>query len=158
MWRDAIFTEKLSTHNPTHSSRPLVRFSATYAAFGSPRSLVSCCKTYNRCHGRGREFESRRPRHSFQKSCTKFNETNGGAKGHVFAPFLHPFSSIRVVFTAWLSHELATFTLDPWCSPQRRTPERGLLPAQRALRAKLPACKHPTLTGRRSAATTPASL
>jgi hypothetical protein len=31
-----------------------------------------------RCHGRGREFESRRPRHSFQKSCTKFNETNGG--------------------------------------------------------------------------------
>jgi hypothetical protein len=25
------------------------------------------------CHGRGREFESRRPRHSFEKSCTKFN-------------------------------------------------------------------------------------
>src|ERR1700686_3705281 len=42
------------------------------------------------CHGRGREFESRRPRHSFQKSCTKFNETNGGAKGHVFAPFFAP--------------------------------------------------------------------
>ena len=25
-----------------------MRFSATYAAFGSPRSLVSCCKTYDR--------------------------------------------------------------------------------------------------------------
>jgi hypothetical protein len=24
-----------------------VRFSATYAAFGSPRSLVCCCKTFN---------------------------------------------------------------------------------------------------------------
>ena len=99
-WLEAIFTKKLSTHNPTHSRRPLVRFSATYAAFGSPRSLVSCCKT---CHGRGREFESRRPRHSFQKSWFDFAETNEGAKGHVFVPFLHPFSSIRAVFTTGLS-------------------------------------------------------
>src|SRR5712675_2441346 len=51
------------------------------------------------CHGRGREFESRRPRHSFQKSRTNFAATNEGAKGHVFAPFLHPFSSIRAVLT-----------------------------------------------------------
>jgi hypothetical protein len=56
------------------------------------------------CHGRGREFESRRPRHSFQKSYTDFAATNESAKGHVFAPFLHPFSSIRVVFTAQLPH------------------------------------------------------
>jgi hypothetical protein len=30
------------------------------------------------CHGRGREFESRRPRHSFQKSCPDFSETKEG--------------------------------------------------------------------------------
>jgi hypothetical protein len=37
----------------------------TWAAFGSPRVLVSCCKTspHCGCHGRGRGFESRRPRH-----------------------------------------------------------------------------------------------
>jgi hypothetical protein len=43
------------------------------------------------CHGRGRGFESRRPRHSFQKSCPHFTETNEGAKGVLsctpFAPF-----------------------------------------------------------------------
>ena len=27
------------------------------------------------CHGRGREFESRRPRHSSQKTCMDFDET-----------------------------------------------------------------------------------
>src|SRR5262249_24065630 len=43
------------------------------------------------CHGRGREFESRRPRHSFQKSCTNFDETIEGAKACIFAPLLHPF-------------------------------------------------------------------
>ena len=43
-----VWKGEFPTHNPTHSTRPLVRFSATYAAFGSPRSLVSCCKTYNR--------------------------------------------------------------------------------------------------------------
>src|SRR6266536_6430073 len=52
-----------------------------------------------RCHGRGREFESRRPRHSFQRTCTDFEETKEGATGHVSAPFLHPFSSIRVPFS-----------------------------------------------------------
>src|ERR1700674_2380658 len=39
------------------------------------------------CHGRGREFESRRPRHSFQKRCTDFDETIEDPKGHVFVPF-----------------------------------------------------------------------
>jgi len=42
------------------------------------------------CHGRGREFESRRPRHSFRKSYANFDETNEGAKRHIFAPFLCP--------------------------------------------------------------------
>ena len=51
------------------------------------------------CHGRGRGFESRRPRHSFQKSSSNFVETNEGAKGCVSAPFLRPFSSIRRVLT-----------------------------------------------------------
>jgi hypothetical protein len=40
------------------------------------------------CHGRGREFESRRPRHSFQTTCADFGETIEDPKGHVFAPFL----------------------------------------------------------------------
>src|ERR1700687_3732503 len=48
------------------------------------------------CHGRGRGFESRRPRHSLQKSCTNFDETN-------------LFSSIRAVFNVerWTSHNHA---------------------------------------------------
>src|SRR5438132_11727797 len=47
------------------------------------------------CHGRGRGFESRRPRHSFQKSRTSSAQTNEGAKGHVFAPFLHSFRRLK---------------------------------------------------------------
>jgi hypothetical protein len=39
------------------------------------------------CHGRGRGFESRRPRHSFQKSCSDFTETTEDPKEHVFVPF-----------------------------------------------------------------------
>ena len=47
------------------------------------------------CHGRGREFESRRPRHSFQKSCTDFDETIEDPKGHVFVPlFVSLFVSV----------------------------------------------------------------
>ena len=42
----------------------------------------------SRCHGRGREFESRRLRHSFQTTCADFGETIEDPKGHVFAPFL----------------------------------------------------------------------
>ena len=40
------------------------------------------------CQGRGRGFESRHPRHSFQKSCADFSKTNEGAKGHAFVPLL----------------------------------------------------------------------
>jgi len=39
------------------------------------------------CHGRGREFESRRPRHSFEKDCSDFAQTIEDPKGHVFVPF-----------------------------------------------------------------------
>jgi hypothetical protein len=39
------------------------------------------------CHGRGRGFESRRPRHSFQKSLADFTKTIEGAKTARFAPF-----------------------------------------------------------------------
>jgi hypothetical protein len=43
---------------------------------------ISCC------HGRGREFESRRPRHSFQKDCSNFAQAIEDPKGHVFVPFI----------------------------------------------------------------------
>ena len=112
----------------------------------------------HRCHGRGREFESRRPRHSFQKSCTNFAATNEGAKGHVFAPFLHPFSSIRAVFASSVFTGLTTLTRVRWSSFQKRRPAQGPLLAQRVLLARLPACKHPAWTVTRSAAATPASL
>ena len=110
------------------------------------------------CHGRGREFESRRPRHSFQKSCANFAATNEGAKGHVFAPFLHPFSSIRAVFTSSAFTGLTTLTRVRWSSFQERRPAQGPLLAQRVLLARLPACKHPAWTVTRNAAATPASL
>ena len=40
------------------------------------------------CHGRGREFESRRPRHSFQKSCTDFDDTIENPEGTFRALFV----------------------------------------------------------------------
>src|SRR6266403_1468138 len=56
-------TSKSSTHNPTQNLNGLVCLAPRLAV---PACLVSCCKTYSRsCHGRGRGFESRRPRHSF---------------------------------------------------------------------------------------------
>src|SRR6266403_2948103 len=103
------------------------------------------------CHGRGREFESRRPRHSFQKSCIELIETNEGAKGHVFAPFLHPFSSIRAVFTSSIFTGLTTLTRVRWGLFQKRRPAQGPLLAQRVLLATLPACIHPAWTVTRSA-------
>jgi hypothetical protein len=90
------------------------------------------------CHDRGREFESRRPRHSFQKSWTNFAATNEGAKGHVFAPFLHPLSSIRTIFTSSAFTGLTTLTGLRWSSFQKRRPAQGPLLAQRVLVARLP--------------------
>jgi hypothetical protein len=72
----------------TLSSAPVARSSVEYV-----RRKV--------CHPmrRGSEFESRRLRHSLQKSCPDFSETKEGAKGCNFAPFLHPVLSIRAVFS-----------------------------------------------------------
>jgi len=56
---------------------------------------VSPCKylLIAHCHDRGREVESRRPRHSFQKSYADFIETIEGTKKPRFAPILCLFSS-----------------------------------------------------------------
>src|SRR5580700_10151962 len=52
--------------NPNANPR-FVRLLRITKYLAVPRSLVSCCKylLLPLCHGRGREFESRRPRHSF---------------------------------------------------------------------------------------------
>ena len=91
------------------------------------------------CHGRGREFESRRPRHSFQKGFTSFTATNVGAKGCILAPFLHPFFSISAAFTRGGSR-VSRRALGSSVQNQERAPE--LLPAQHVLRARSPACRH----------------
>src|SRR5260370_19649995 len=110
------------------------------------------------CPGRGGVFEFPPPRHSFQKSCPDFSETKKGAKGCNFAPFLHPFSSIRAVFTSSAFTCSTTLTRVRWSSFQKRRPAQGPPLAQRVLLARLPACKHPAWTVSRSAAATPASL
>jgi hypothetical protein len=57
----------------------------------------SVTRSFNRllpasvCHGRGRGFEPRRPRHTFQKSSLEWAETIEGAKGHRFMSLLCPF-------------------------------------------------------------------
>jgi len=61
----------------------------TVADYRTSNLLILRLPAVESCHGRGREFESRRPRHTFQKSCTNFNETNKGAKGCILAPLLH---------------------------------------------------------------------
>ena len=91
------------------------------------------------CHGRGREFESRRPRHSFQKSCPNFSETKKGAKGCNFAPFLHPFSSIRTVFTSSAFTGLTTLTRVRFRSEDERKDRclRGMLCWRDCLRVNI---------------------
>src|SRR5882724_319046 len=42
----------------------------------------------------GVDIQSRRPRHSIQRSCVDFPETNRRAKGHILAPFLRLFFPI----------------------------------------------------------------
>jgi hypothetical protein len=53
--------------NPNANPR-FVRLLRIIKYLAVPRTLVSYCKylLLSLCHGRGREFESRRPRHSFQ--------------------------------------------------------------------------------------------
>jgi hypothetical protein len=71
-----------------HDAR--VRLSDIVVEFREQPDYGACC------HGRGREFESRRARHSFHRSCRNFNETNEGTKGQVFVPFLVPFFQIAM--------------------------------------------------------------
>ena len=62
--RDVFFAEI-----PNPQPNPQILMScATYGHFGSPRGSVKSLKSLitQRCHGRGREFESRRPRQFFQ--------------------------------------------------------------------------------------------
>jgi hypothetical protein len=83
-----------------------------FQRLGSPRRehkslIIRVCLD---CHGRGREFESRRPRHSFQKSYSDFTETNEGAKGHVLAPFFAPLLINWSHFHVRDSHGLAALS------------------------------------------------
>ena len=52
------------------------------------------------CHGRGREFESRRPRHSFQRSCFNFGQTIEDAKRPRVAALSRPFCALFVCYMA----------------------------------------------------------
>jgi hypothetical protein len=63
--------------------------------FGGLRRSPRVCKSLKNlkiCHGRGRGFEPRRPRHRFQTIYLELVETREGAKGHRFVPLLCPFA------------------------------------------------------------------
>ena len=87
------------------------------------------------CHGRGRGFESRRPRHSYQTTCADFGETIEDPKGHVFAPFLVSLFAVArfaLVLTRQrlLIPTIVTFHLFRTKTPTtRRLPELHVWPA-----------------------------
>jgi hypothetical protein len=58
---------RIALFNPM-SNPKCVRFVGIFKYLAVPNSLVSCWKylLFPLCHGRGREFESRRPRHLFK--------------------------------------------------------------------------------------------
>jgi hypothetical protein len=64
----ASHSEFFGDFNPNANPRS-IRLLRIFKYLAVPGSLVSCCKysLLPLCHGRGREFESRRPRHSFQE-------------------------------------------------------------------------------------------
>ncbi len=70
------FPAKFPTHNPTHNLICLVRLTRCLAV---PACLLSRCNTY--CHGRGRGFESRRPRHFKSKTYRKPSDSAWARKG-----------------------------------------------------------------------------
>ncbi len=110
------------------------------------------------CHGRGRGFESRRPRHSFQRVCANFTETNEGAKRVHFCTLFAPLFVIGNVLRCPSLHGLAAFTLKQCNSFPTRILNRVRLLVQRASLARSPACRHLTLNVARNAAAVLASL
>jgi len=52
--------------------------------------LLKCSSRTLPCHGRGRGFEPRRPRHTFQMSFLEWAETIEGAEGHNLVSLLCP--------------------------------------------------------------------
>jgi hypothetical protein len=82
---------RIPTHKITHRLRFLQSLSATWQPPLECKSLIR--RVCLDCHGRGRGFESRRPRHSFQKSRNDLIETSEGAKGPTFALFFGIFAA-----------------------------------------------------------------
>jgi hypothetical protein len=68
----------------------------------NPQHAVSCAifNDLSGCHGRGREFESRRPRHSFQRSCFNFGQTIEDAKRPRVAALSRPFCALFFCYMA----------------------------------------------------------
>src|SRR6266571_128211 len=88
------------------------------------------------CHGRGRGFESRRPRHSFQRVCANFTETNEGAKRVHFCTLFAPLFVIGNVLRCASLHGLAAFTLKQCFAAARVTLPAPVLSDRRALRRR----------------------
>ena len=104
-------TFELSNPNANTRSSRLLRI---FKYLAVPSSHVSYCKYLwlTLCHGGGREFESRRHRHSFQTTCTGSAQTIVDPKGHIFVPFfvslLSPAFSRRVAFLTLQGHLITT--------------------------------------------------
>jgi len=79
-WGQGPLHKSLHTNKPTEPNEP-------NSCRQPPPLPIDSARPSGCCHGRGRGFESRRPRHSFQKSCSDFAGTIEDPKGHVFAPF-----------------------------------------------------------------------
>ncbi len=89
---------RILTDKFTHRERFLQSFSAAWQLPRECKSLI--IRVYLDCHGRDREFESRRPRS--QKSYTNFSKTNEGAGRHKSAPVTHcPHSPSLVSAGSW---------------------------------------------------------
>ena len=74
----SVYTRKVEGSNPSVPTKWRITLSG---------DVVQLVRTLP-CHGRGREFESRRPRHSFQKSCTDFDDTIENPEGTFRALFV----------------------------------------------------------------------
>jgi len=99
------FRAKILTHKFTHSKRFLQSFSATWQPPLECKSLIR--RVCLDCHGRGREFESRRPRHSFQASAGNLVSGRGNKKE-------------RSTLCKSLNASLAFSTSSPTSTPKRK--------------------------------------